>query len=121
MGVVQRGAKLHLKHFNTAIRGGRKVNTMNDFWKGVIVGALVAIIIFGIIAGLMYLNKMDKELIEYAEKQIEIENLREDIINRPADELLEIPDVRRAADGARGKFDRKRDEILERFRSRYPD
>jgi hypothetical protein len=97
------------------------MNKITDFGKGVIIGALVAITIFGIIAGLTYLNKRDKELIEYAEKQIEIENLREDIINRPADEFLEIPDVRRAADGARGEFDRKRDEALQRFRNRYAD
>jgi hypothetical protein len=121
MGAIQRGAKLHLKHLNTAIRGGRKVNTMNDFWKGVIVGTLVAIIVFGLIAGLVYFNKRDRGLIEYAEKQIEIENLREDIINRPADEFLEIPDVRRAADGAAAEFERKRDEALQRFRSRYAD
>jgi hypothetical protein len=98
------------------------VNKLTDFVKGVIVGALVAIVIFGSIAGLMYFSKRDKELSnyvrEYAEKQIEIENLREDIINRPADEFFEIPDVRRAADGARGEFDRKRDEALQRFRDR---
>ncbi|MDR0474653.1 MAG: hypothetical protein LBH43_13400 [Treponema sp.] len=97
------------------------MNRLTDFSKGVIVGALVAIVVFGIIAGLLHLNKRDKELIEYAEKQIEIENLREDIINRPADEFLENPDVRRAADGATAEFDRKRDEILVRFRSGYAD
>jgi hypothetical protein len=109
----------------TMKRGIRAMNKIrigiSDFWLGVICGALAVMVIVCIIAGLTYLNKRDKELIEYAEKQIEIENLREDIINRPADEFLEIPDVRRAADGARGEFDRKRDEILERFRSRYAD
>jgi hypothetical protein len=97
------------------------MNKLTDFGKGVIFGALAAILVFGFIAGLMYFNKRDKELIEYAEKQIEIENLREDIINRDPDEFFEIPDVRRAADGAAAEFDRKRDEALQRFRSRFAD
>jgi di/tricarboxylate transporter len=100
---------------------GKSMNRLTDFAKGVIVGALFAIIVFGIIAGLTYLKKRDKELIKYAEKQIEIENLREDINNRSADEFLKIPDVRRATDGARDEFDRKRNEILERYRSQYAD
>ena len=98
-----------------------KSGYLTDFAKGTICGALVAIIVFGLIAGLMYFNKKDRGIIEYAEKQIEIEALREDIINRSADEFLEIPDVRRAADGAAAEFDRKRDEILERFRGGYSD
>jgi hypothetical protein len=94
---------------------------MSDFIKGVITGALVVTVIFGLIAGLIYFHKRDKGLIEYAEKQIEVENLREDIINRDPDEFLEIPDVRRAADGATAEFERKRDEALQRFRNRYAD
>jgi hypothetical protein len=90
---------------------------MNDFWKGIIIGFLGSAIIFGLIFALFYFNKRDKELIEYAEKQIEIENLREDVINRDPDEFFEIPDVRRAADGAAAEFERKRDEALQRFRS----
>jgi hypothetical protein len=94
---------------------------LTDFAKGVICGALVAIAIFSIIAIITYSNRRDKELIEYAKKQIEIEELREDIINRDPDEFLEIPNVRRAADGAAAEFERKRDEILERFRSGLAD
>ena len=97
------------------------MSKLTDFGKGVIVGTLVAMVFFGIIAGLMYFNKRDKEIIEYAEKQIEIEALREDIINRDPDEFLEIPDVRGAADGARAEFDRKRDEAVQRFRNRFAD
>ena len=88
-----------------------------DFGKGVIAGVLCAIIVFSIIVLITFKNKRDKELIKYAEKQLEIEALREDYINRDPDEFLEIPDVRRAADGAADEFDRKRDEILQRFRS----
>jgi hypothetical protein len=97
---------------------GLMKNYLTDFAKGIIVGALVAILICGIIAGLMYLNKRDKEIVEYAEKQIELQELREDIINRDPVDFLENPDVRRAADGAAAEFDRKRDEIVERFRNR---
>ena len=94
---------------------------LTDFAKGTICGALVSIIISGFIAGLMYYNKRDRGLIEYAEKQMEIEALQEDIINLPADDFLEIPDVRRAADGAAGEFDRLRDEAVQRFRGGYSD
>jgi uncharacterized membrane protein len=90
---------------------------LTDFGKGVIFVALCAIIITLLIVFLTQINKRDKELIEYAKKQVEIEALREDYINRDPDEFLEIPDVRRAADGAADEFDRKRDEILQRFRS----
>ena len=94
------------------------MNKLTDFGKGFILGALLAITVFGVIAGLTYINRRDKELIEYAEKQIEVEKLREDYRNRDPDEFLdEIPGVRRAADGAAAEFERKRDEILERFRS----
>jgi hypothetical protein len=96
-------------------------NLLTDFAKGIIAGFLAAVIIFGSVALVVYLRNKDKEKIEYVELQQEIEALREDIINRPADEFLEIPDVRRAADGARDEFDRKRDEALQRFRSRYAD
>jgi hypothetical protein len=91
---------------------------ITDFWQGFIVGVLVAITIVGFVLGLIHINKKNREKNEYAEKQIELRELREDIINRSADEFLEMPDVRRAADGAAAEFERKRDEILQRFRSR---
>jgi len=97
------------------------MSKLTDFAQGLIIGFLAAVIIFGVVCGLVYFNKRDKEILEYAEKQIEIQDLREDVINRDPDEFLEIPDVRRAADGAAAEFERKRDEILERFRSRNAD
>jgi len=94
---------------------------INDFWLGVICGTLSAIIIFGIFAGLVYLRNRDREVLEYAEKQMEIEAMREDVINRSSDEFLEIPGVRRSADRAAAEFDRQRDEILQRFRNKRAD
>ena len=94
---------------------------LTEFSWGIIVGFLLAVSICGIIAVYVYVNNKHKELIEYAEKQIEIEALREDYINRAIDEFLEIPDIRRAADGASDEFIRKRDEILQRFRSGLAD
>ena len=84
---------------------------MSDFWKGVVAGVGLAVIVFGLIITVHFANKRDKELIKYAEKQIEIEKLREDYGNRDPVEFLEIPDVRRAADGAAAEFERKRDEV----------
>jgi len=94
---------------------------LTDFAMGIIVGFLAAGIIFGCIAGIVYMKQKNKELLEYAERQIKIEALREDYINRAIDEFLEIPDIRRAADGASDEFIQKRDEILQRFRSGLAD
>jgi hypothetical protein len=94
---------------------------INDFWQGVIAGFIAAVIIFGSVAGLVCLRNRDKELLDYAEKQIEIEAVREDYRNRAPSEFLEMPDVRRAADGATAEFERKRDEALQRFRNRLAD
>jgi len=92
---------------------------MNDFWKGFIAGVTLSVIIFVLLTVVYFTNKRDKEIIEYAEKQMEIEELREDVVNRdPAEFVDTMPDVRRAADGAAAEFERKRDEALQRFRSR---
>jgi hypothetical protein len=94
---------------------------LTDFAMGLIVGFISAVIICGVIAGFVYSHNKNKELVKYVEKQMEIGEMREDIVNRDPDEFLEIPDVRRAADGAAAEFERKRDEIMERFRSRNAD
>ncbi|MDR2542882.1 MAG: hypothetical protein LBC80_05470 [Treponema sp.] len=97
-------------------------NVLTDFAYGLIIGFITAVIICGTITGLMYVNLKHKERINYVERQQAIEDLREDVINRDFVEFLEtMPDVRTAADGAITDFERKRDEILERFRSRIAD
>jgi hypothetical protein len=95
---------------------------MTDFFKGVIAGFVLAVFIFGAVFALMYFNKRDKEIIEYAKKQMEIETLREDVGNRdPAEFVDTVPGVRRASDGAAAEFERRRDEALQRFRNRNTD
>jgi len=94
------------------------MSKLTDFARGIIAGFLFAVIIFGVIACFVYAHNKDKEFKEYVEQQMEINNLREEIINRDPDDFLSIPDVRRAADGASTEFERKRDEALQRFRSR---
>ena len=95
---------------------------MTNFIKGFFIGALVVLVVFGVIGALKYLNKRDKELIEYAEKQIELQELREDITHRePAEFVDTMPGVRGAVDGAAAEFERKRDEALQRFRSKRTD
>jgi len=97
-------------------------NSFTDFGKGFIAGFVLAAIIFSFAVGMIFNRQKNKELIEYAERQIEIQELREDYLNRDFVEFLEtLPDVRTAADGAAAEFERKRDEILERFRSRIAD
>ena len=94
------------------------MNKLTDFAKGIIAGFIFTAIIFSFVIWIVISNYKNKEAIEYAEKQIEVEKLREDYRSRDPDEFLEIPDVRRAAGGAAVEFERKRDEILQRFRSR---
>jgi hypothetical protein len=97
------------------------LNYLTDFGKGFIVGFLLSAIIFGFVAGYMAHRVKVKEVIDYAERQIEIQELREDYINRDPAEFLEVPGVRRAVDGAAADFDRNLDEILQRFRNRTFD
>ena len=94
---------------------------LTDFAIGFIAGFVTVAVIFGVAAGVIHARSKDKEKIKYVELQQEIEAMREDINNLTADELLELPDVRRAADGAAAESNRKRDEILERFRSGIAD
>ena len=100
--------------------------TMKAFWWGFVIGVLFACIVFGVVCGLVCLHNKEREIAnyvrEYAEKQIEIEEMQEDYGNRdPVEYLNDIPGVRGAADGAAAEFDRKRDEILYRFRNRNSD
>jgi len=98
------------------------LGSIKTFWIGIIAGFVITAIISGVIAVAVHSRNKDKERLEYAEKQIEIEALREDYSNRDPVEFLEaIPDVRGAADGAVAEFDRKRDEALQRFRSGFID
>jgi hypothetical protein len=85
------------------------------FVKGLIAGFVIAAIIFGFVVGVIYSRSRDREIVEYAERQMEIEVLREDYIVRDSVEFLELPGVRGAADGATAEFDRRVDEILQRF------
>jgi hypothetical protein len=98
------------------------MNKLTDFGKGIIAGAVGVLLLFCIIFMLMYFNKRDRGLMEYVEKQMEIEAMREDVSNRePAEFVDTIPDVRRAADRAAADFERKRDEAVQRFRNRPID
>jgi hypothetical protein len=92
--------------------------TVSDFFKGFIAGAVVCFILVGAILGMVIFYYRDREVIEYAERQNEIRALREDYGNRDSFEFFDnIPGVRGAAEDAAGEFRRKRDEAVERFRS----
>ncbi|MDR0323252.1 MAG: hypothetical protein LBI12_02255 [Treponema sp.] len=93
-----------------------------DFALGLIIGFIAALIICGVIFGIIYCNRKNKEKLEYVEKIQAVEQLREDYNNTDAIEFLDtLPDVRRAADGAAAEFERKRDEAFYRFRNRLAD
>jgi cbb3-type cytochrome oxidase subunit 3 len=92
---------------------------IKQFFIGFIAGFMLAAIIFCFVAALFYVRNRDKEVLEYAERQIEIEALREDYISRDPFEFLDdVPGVRRSADDAIAEFERKRDEVLQQFRDR---
>jgi hypothetical protein len=96
--------------------------TLNNFKKGFIAGVLLTSVLWGVIFAAVYFRNREKELIEYVEKQQVIEKLREDYSNRDYGEFLDnVPAIRRAADGTASGFDRKLDEILQRFRNRSAD
>jgi len=98
-----------------------KQNIFTDFAMGVIVGFFFTVIVFCVSAGIVHLKNKNKELSSYVERQVEIEALQKDIGSHSADDFLEDPDIRRAEDGAANEFIRKRDEILQRFRSPNTD
>ena len=91
--------------------------TVNNFKVGFVAGVL-----FGLVFAVLFFRGREKELIEYVEKQQVIESLREDYGSRDFVEFLdEVPGVRRAADGTSSEFDKRVDEILQRFRNRFAD
>jgi len=94
----------------------RNKTLFTDFGYGFVIGFITAVIILMTIFGLVYIGNKNRERLNYVELQMEIEAIREDYINLDVSDFLEIPDVRRAADGARDEFERKLDEILLRFR-----
>ena len=98
------------------------INKFTDFGLGIVAGFMLAATIFGFIFGVVTHRNNVKEIRAYAERQIELQVLREDYINRDAIEFIDtIPDVRRAADSAADEFERKRDEAVHRFRNRFTD
>jgi hypothetical protein len=95
---------------------------MTDFAKGMIAGAVAAVILFGVIHVVMFFNRRDKEVLEYAETQNKIQSLREDYGNRDPYEFLDdIPGARGAADSGIERIHRKRDEIIQRQRNTGDD
>jgi len=99
----------------------RFIDRVTDFGKGVLAGFLLAAILFGVVVGMILHRQKVKEITENAERQIELLELQEDVINRDPVEFLEIPGVRGAADSAAAEFERRRDEILHGFRNRLAD
>jgi hypothetical protein len=95
---------------------------MTDFFKGVIAGVVTSAILSGLITAFWFFHARDKELIEYVEKQNEIQSIREDYGNRDPYEFLDdVPGARGAADNAADEFRRKRDEAVQRIRDGYAD
>jgi hypothetical protein len=95
---------------------------MTDFAKGIITGVIGSVIVFGVITVIGFFQRRDKELLEYAEQQHEIQTLREDYGNRDPYEFLDgVPGIRGAADNAADEFRRKRDEAVQRIRGRHAD
>jgi hypothetical protein len=91
---------------------------VKGFLKGIITGAAFVLLLALLGAAFRFYYRRDREILEAMEAQREIELLQKDIGSRPADEFLEDPGVRGAADSAAEEFRRKRDEAVQRIRSR---
>jgi Tfp pilus assembly protein PilO len=94
---------------------------LTDFSIGLIIGFVVCVIIMSLVLALVVSYYRNKEQVEYAERIQEVEMLREDYLSRDSDEYLELPHIRGAADRAASDFDRRRDELLHKFRSELAD
>ena len=75
----------------------RLIDNFTDFGKGFIAGFILAAIIFIFMAGFLFSQYVHRENAEYAEKQIELLELQEDVINRDPVEFFDIPGVRGAS------------------------
>jgi hypothetical protein len=92
-------------------------NLCTDFFKGMIAGFVAAAVLCGAVCAIVYFHNRDKELLEYVEKQNEIQTLREDYGNRDPYEFLNVvPGARGAVDDATAEFERKRDEAVRAIR-----
>jgi hypothetical protein len=89
---------------------------MKVFWKGVITGVTVTLLLVFLITAFRFFWEKDRKIFEAMETQHEIELLQTDIGSRPADEFLEDAAIRGAADDAAGEFRRKRDEAIRAIR-----
>jgi hypothetical protein len=94
---------------------------MKSFWKGVLTGAGLMLVLVLIILAFRFFNERDRKIYEAMELQNEIQDLREDYGSRDPYEFLEDPGVRGAADNARDEYYRRIDEILQRYGSERTD
>jgi hypothetical protein len=94
---------------------------MSDFWKGISVGIVITFFLVVLVLVFRFFQERDRKIFEYMEAQNEIQTMQEDIGNRPLGEFLDDPGVRGAVDNAAGEFQRKRDDLLHRFRGRHAD
>jgi hypothetical protein len=92
---------------------------MSNFGKGVLAGISLALGIVLVVLAFRFFYNRDKRIYEALEAEYELQELREDVINRDPYEFLDTtPGVRGAADSAADEFRSKRDEALQRFRNR---
>ena len=121
-GINKREKRKEKREKRKKEEGMRLFNFITDFCKGIILGFLLSAVLFGVVVGVILHRMKVKEVVEYVERQEAIEILREDYAARDPFEFLEtVPGVRRAADGAAADFERRRDEIIYRFRNRLAD
>jgi hypothetical protein len=94
---------------------------MKNFWKGVIAGAGAVLALGLAIGAARFFREKDRRIYEYLEAEYELQDMWEDVGNRPPAEFLDDPGIRGAADNAAADFQRKRDEAIQRIRGGYSD
>jgi hypothetical protein len=95
---------------------------MKSFWHGVAAGGVSVIVLVIVLCVIQFCGNMRREEVELLEKQSELQTLREEYSGRPALEFLdELPGARGAADEGIKRLYDKREELLQRGRSRNVD
>jgi hypothetical protein len=87
---------------------------MKTFWKGVLVGAIVLLVIGFLVLAAFDAAEYNREAKLLQERKDETKELLQDYRNRDPNEYFNIPGVRGAADSGIEYFRKRRDEVLQR-------
>jgi hypothetical protein len=89
---------------------------VKGFARGLIAGAVSILVLVVGMYVFRALHERDRKIFAEMEARRELQETREALTNRAADEFLADPAIRGAADRAAAEFQRKRDEAIRAIR-----